>query len=162
MAYEPISLLHVAHEFLKRIPFPERFLTPEKVLTDLRTCCYAEAVQLGEAGYQGQAFPIPFQDVQRLGGDLEALPSELDRLADSSRHVHLVCVNEGEVERMGDVLAKSQVVATQRLHFSVGTLANGFEFPSPGPVVLTVNQLLRRATLKRTSRRTPSRASIVS
>ena len=158
LAFEPVSLLHVAAAFLERAPFPERFAPPQQVLEKLQGARYVEAVQLAAEGYRGELHRLPLKDVQRIGGDLEHLARDIDSMAGPKRTVLLSCVNEGEKERMRDLLQASPLSQTGRLDLISGNLTHGFELPDPLPLFLTVNQLLRRASLRRTTRRTPSRA----
>ena len=156
--FEPTGILYAANAFLARVPFPTRFAEPTVLLDRIRSACSIELMALAPAESPHPAIKIPIGDVQRAGGDLEHLAKAVDAIAEPNRRVLLVCVNEGEVERMRDLLAESQVAQTHRLEIMMGGLANGFEIPPDGPIVLTVNQLLRRAQLRRTSRKVPSRA----
>ncbi len=156
--HEPKSIEHMAQAFLSRVPFPQRFRDGGELLREIRTKCHATTEALASEGYRGSLFKIPIGDVQRVGGELENIAKDVDHVASNHRPVLLVCVNEGEVERMRDLLATSQAAKEGRVHVTVGGLANGFEIPPDGPIVLTVNQLLRRAQLRRSSRKIPSRA----
>ncbi len=156
--HEPVSILHLAEGFLQRAPFPDRFEAPVKVLQKMSGWRCAYLTSLASDGYLGTLSRIPIADVQRIGGELENLAADVDAAAGDSRQILMVCVNEGEVERMRELLGNGRAARDERLTIVVGGLAGGFEIPPDGPLVLTVNQLLRRAQLRRSSRKVPSRA----
>ncbi len=78
--------------------------------------------------------------------------------------VHIVCNNEGEIERLREIIP---AVETDPLHFAIGTLARGFTFPAAKVAVLSDAELFgryrntraRRLALRR-AREVQSRAQI--
>jgi transcription-repair coupling factor (superfamily II helicase) len=157
LAHETPAILHQANAFLERIPFPDRFEKPSELLGKLMTRRFATAMQISDAGYAGSLHRFPLGDVQRIGGDLESIVGDVDQATQPNRNCLMVCVNDGEVERVDELTQASQTRLEGRLSFWVGTLASGFEIPG-GPLVLTVSQLLRRSQIRRGSRKMPSRA----
>jgi transcription-repair coupling factor (superfamily II helicase) len=55
--------------------------------------------------------------------------------------VHIFCNNEGEIERLRDLVP---AVEADPLHFTIGTLAHGFAFPSAQVAVLSDAELFGR------------------
>lgn len=156
--HEPISVLHLANAYLLRVAFPERFEPPSELLLRLQERRYASLVTLAVDGYTGTLTRLPIGDVQRLGGELETLAKDIEEHSRPNRQVCLVCVNDGECQRMKELLASSTAMSSGRIQIVNGGLANGFEVIPDGPLVLTVNQLLRRSQLRRSSRKVHSRA----
>lgn len=156
--HEPISGLYNADAFLARVPFPERFKNPHELFQELSSKSTHFSTHLAAEGYTGELRRIPFQDVQRIGGEMENLSKQVDDALGKNRTAHIVCINEGEVSRMNDVLQGCSAYKQGRVHLEIGYLSSGFEVPNNGPIVLTVNQLLRRTTLRRSARKHASRA----
>ncbi|MFZ4081133.1 MAG: transcription-repair coupling factor [Pirellula sp.] len=154
---EPTAGLHHAAAFRDRIPFPERFRDPIEVYQRLETLAFAQIGQLAAEGHSGELIRIPISDVQRIGGELENIPKEIDACLGSDRRAVIVCINDGELSRMREILESCQAAKTGRVVLVVGLLSSGFEIPH-GAFILTVNQILRRAMLKRASRKHASRA----
>ncbi len=155
---EPIAALHHAEAFKARVPFPERFCDPITLYQRLQRFAMAQVTQLAADGYLGELLRVPIGNVERITGELEHLPREIDLALGDARVAAIVCINDGELARMADILKKSQAYAQGRLRLVVGLLSCGFEIPGHGALVLTVNQLLRRTLLKRSSRKLASRA----
>ncbi|MFM8572705.1 MAG: transcription-repair coupling factor [Pirellula sp.] len=154
---EPTAGLHHAAAFRDRIPFPERFRDPIEVYQHLQKFAFAQIGQLAADGYSGDLVRIPISDVQRIGGELETIPKEIDACLGSDRRAVIVCINDGELARMKEIIESCQASASGRVELVVGLLSSGFEIPN-GAFILTVNQILRRAMLKRSSRKHASRA----
>ncbi len=156
--HEPLMVENLAAGFLARVPFPERFIDSKILMRQLMQRRHITTTQLADAGYLGTLERLPIGDVQRIGGELDQLTTEIDQAAGPNRHVVLVSVNSGESERMADLLTNSQVKQSSRLHLIVGGIVSGFEIIPDGMLVLTVSQLLRRGQLRRGTRKIPSRA----
>lgn len=152
------AAMHQANAFRARVPFPERFRDPVELYQQLQRFPMAQISQLASDGYAGELLRIPIGDVQRIGGELENIPKELDLALGTDRVAAIVCINEGEKARIQDIVRTSQAYESGRLRLVVGLLSSGFELPHGGALILSVNQLLRRSTLKRSSRKLASRA----
>ncbi len=94
--------------------------------------------------------------MQRIGGDLERLGEDVDQNI-GKRPVIVVAMNEGEADRLKELLAKATATKEQRLFIQVSSLQNGFELLPDGPFVLTAGQMLRRSHVRRAAKRTKSR-----
>ncbi len=156
--YEPISIQHVAKAFLDRIPFPDRFQPVDRVMAAIVDHCHASLMQLADQGYLGAIHRCLFNDVSRITGELEQLPTIIDQAVDQERHATVLCWNDGELSRMRELLASSKSLADQRTKLEIGSLAAGFEIGTAGPIILSVNQMLKRQTLRRGARKIASRA----
>lgn len=108
------------------------------------------------------------ESVERLSGNLAELSDELDQTANDDR-VLIGCSTEGELSRLGELLAQSQLAQTGRVSLVPGYVREGFRLVELGLVVLGGQQLFhRRATgpdaqgvnkgLTTASRRVESRA----
>ncbi|MFN9713081.1 MAG: transcription-repair coupling factor [Planctomycetota bacterium] len=154
---EPIAALHQAEAFRARVPFPERFLDPISMYQRLETYPIAQITQLAVDGYSGELIRLPIGNVERIGGELETIPRDIDQALGDSRNAAIVCINDGELARMQEIVKSSESYGSGRLRLLVGLLSCGFEIPD-GALILTVNQLLRRTMLKRSSKKHASRA----
>ncbi len=158
LLHEPQAILHTAQAFLERIPFPERFLSPTDVMESIQNRRHANLLQLADTGYLGSLHRLPLGDVQRIGGDLEQLSTQIDQAIGPNRIATILCWNEGELGRMNELLATNQAFLGGRAHLEIGWLAAGFEVLPEGPLVLSVNQMLKRHALRRGTRKISSRA----
>ena len=145
-----------AEAFLHRIPFPDRFSSPQTVWAQLSKFQTIFASQLAEDGYLGELIRNPLGSVERIGGDLERLGQDVDANC-KDRQIVVVALNEGEKERLTELLSPSEAAQQKRLSIVVSQLQNGFEVLPDGLVVLTAGQLLRRTHVRRITKRTKSK-----
>ncbi|MEQ1826765.1 MAG: hypothetical protein ABL921_12500 [Pirellula sp.] len=146
---EPVAAMHNANAFKARIPFPERFRDPNDLYQQLIQFSFAQITQLASEGYLGELVRIPIGDVSRIGGELETLAKDIDHALGKQRTALIVCINEGELSRIHDLMLHSQAFVEKRVEIVIGLLSCGFELAPSGPFVLTVNQLLKRSSMRR-------------
>lgn len=154
---EPTAGVYQANLFLARVPFPERYRNPTELVARLHQFPYADIGQLAAEGYPWDLLRIPICDVQRIGGELERIPIEIDETLGTDRRAVIVCINNGELARMQEILASCAAFRSGRIRMVEGLLSAGFEIPQ-GAFILTVNQILRRTMLKRSGRKHASKA----
>jgi transcription-repair coupling factor (superfamily II helicase) len=154
--YERAAVEAAGNAFLARVPFPERFTPTEKVWQRISQRPLILASQLASEGFLGQLHRLPLGDVQRVGGDLEKLASDIDQHT-GERPVVIVALNDGEADRLRELVASADAVKQGRLSIVVSQLQNGFEVLPDGPFVLTAGQMLRRTHVRRAAKRVQSR-----
>ena len=156
--WEPDSIRHVTESFIQRAPFPDRFRSIDDALAALAGRDAVSLVQVPPPDGSWIGDRIPLGDVDRFGGDLERLAEELTQAAAAGRETTLLCVSDGERQRLEDLLDQTKVERRERIHLAVGSLSLGFELPPDGPLILTVHQMLKRSQLRRHAKRVQSRA----
>lgn len=156
VVFEQRSVMAAAQLFLKRVPYPDRFADPEILWQRLLEYQSVFASQLAEEGFLGELHRNPIGNVERIGGDLEKLAQDID-LHVGQRQVIVVAMNEGERQRLQELLATAAATRQQRLMVVVSQLLNGFEVLPDGLFVLTAGQLLRRSHVRRVTKRSKSR-----
>ncbi len=154
--HEQRAIGAAAESFLHRVPFPDRYASPASVWQRLHPFATAFSSQLSEDGYLGDLIRLPLGSVERIGGDLERLSSDIDQHA-IDRNVIVTAMNDGELARLQELLASSQAMQQHRLDLVVSQLQIGFEILPSGTMVLTAGQLLRRSHVRRITKRTKSR-----
>jgi transcription-repair coupling factor (superfamily II helicase) len=156
LVHELASVQTAAEAFLHRVPFPERFRSPEAVWKTLQARPRVYTSQIAADGYSGQLMRLPIGNVERIGGDLEQLASDIDQHL-GARSAIVIALNEGEKDRLQDLLGNCQAVKENRLEVQISHLQHGFELLPDGPMLLTAAQLLRRSHVRRVSKRAPSK-----
>ncbi|MFK7736228.1 MAG: transcription-repair coupling factor [Pirellulaceae bacterium] len=173
IVYERAAIENAATSFLQRVPFPERFAEPKSVWSALSTYDRIFASQLVDEGYLGELVRLPIGNVERIGGDLERLGQDIDSQSQlqvstaateseskevfESRPVVVVAMNEGEQDRLQELLASSEIAKSDRLNIVISQLQSGFELLPDGVLVLTAAQLLRRSHVRRVTKRSKSK-----
>lgn len=162
VVFEQPSVTAAGEAFLHRVPYPSRFASPQTVWSRLAQREVVYLMQLADEGYLGQLKRLPLGNVERIGGDLERLAQDIDAHA-GGRRVVVVAMNEGERDRLKELLDSAVATKEDRLSIVVSQLQSGFEtLPTEacqdgGPLVLTAGQLLRRSHVRRITKRTKSK-----
>ncbi len=156
VVFEQRSSMAAAQLFLQRVPFPERFGAQESVWNRILERETVFASQLPEEGYLGELLRMSLGNVERVGGDLEKLALDID-VHVGGRSAVVVAMNEGERERLKELLASATATKENRLSVVVSQLQNGFEVLPDGMFVLTAGQLLRRSHVRRVTKRSKSK-----
>ncbi|MEM7558809.1 MAG: CarD family transcriptional regulator, partial [Planctomycetota bacterium] len=83
--------------------------------------------------------------------------SKQEAKARAKRHILVIAMNEGEQDRLKELLVGCQAVKESRLDVIISQLQHGFEVLPTGALVLTAGQLLRRTHVRRITKRTKSK-----
>ena len=149
---EPQQLETEGHRYLARLDRPQDFHGVQDVMRQVARFGTASAWTLAPGGADVTC-RLQVESVERFSGDIERVREELDG-AGRGHEVMVVCLTEAEVERLGEILASTQLAASGRLHFSVGRLKAGFRLAEDGAIVISSTELFQRtAELRRAPRR---------
>ncbi len=159
--HEIRAITAAAEAYLARVPFPDRFASHTTVLGNLSEYKQVHSCQLADEGFVGELVRCPLRSVERIGGDLEKLAQDID--AETNRcATAVVAINEGEKQRLAELLADSDAAKSKRLTILISQLQQGFEIPAEGKrkgqFLLTAAGLLRRRHVRRITKRTKSKA----
>ncbi|HWB08351.1 MAG TPA: transcription-repair coupling factor [Pirellulales bacterium] len=95
---------------------------------------------------------LKVESVERFSGDIAKVRHELDT-AGEGQEVFVVCQNEAEAKRLGEIFEGTRLAAQGKLHFPLGRLRAGFRLVNDRMVLVSGNELFHRADLSRPSRR---------
>ncbi|TWT46926.1 transcription-repair coupling factor [Botrimarina hoheduenensis] len=97
---------------------------------------------LEETGHLG------FESVERFSGALEKVRGELEVIG-RGQHAAIVCPTTAEVERLTELLGRTEMAAEGRLSLIEGRLASGFRFVGAKTLVLSSAELFNRRDVAR-------------
>jgi transcription-repair coupling factor (superfamily II helicase) len=83
------------------------------------------------------------ESVERFSGELNKVRDELDSVATDDR-VLIVCHNDAEARRLGEVLASGRLAQSGTLRLLVGRVRAGFRMVDAGVVLLSDHELFHR------------------
>jgi transcription-repair coupling factor (superfamily II helicase) len=95
---------------------------------------------------------LKVESVERFSGDIAKVRHELDT-AGEGQEVFVVCQNDAEAKRLGEIFEGTRLAGQGRLHFPLGRLRAGFRLVNDRIVLVSGNELFHRADLSRPSRR---------
>jgi transcription-repair coupling factor (superfamily II helicase) len=95
---------------------------------------------------------LKVESVERFSGDITKVRHELDT-AGEGQEVFVVCQNDAEAKRLGEVFDGTRLAVQGKLHFPLGRLRAGFRLVNDRIVLVGGNELFHRTDLSRPSRR---------
>jgi transcription-repair coupling factor (superfamily II helicase) len=95
---------------------------------------------------------LKIESVERFSGDIAKVRHELET-AGEGQEVFVVCQNEAEAKRLGEIFDGTRLTTLGKLHFPIGRLRAGFRLVNDRIVLVSGNELFHRADLSRPSRR---------
>jgi transcription-repair coupling factor (superfamily II helicase) len=95
---------------------------------------------------------LKVESVERFSGDIAKVRHELDT-AGEGQEVFVVCQNDAEAKRLGEIFEGTRLAAQGKLHFPLGRLRAGFRLVNDRLVLVSGNELFHRSDLSRPSRR---------
>ncbi len=151
MHIEPELIVDAGKQYLTRLEHPERFHRVEKVMAGLQQFSNATAASLAQ-GSLGIHCSLGSETVERFSGEMAQVRRELEHVG-ADHDVILVTSTAGEIERLGEVFAETELQRAGRLHYVVGHLSAGFRLTRDHVVVISANELFHRGEVRRISRR---------
>jgi transcription-repair coupling factor (superfamily II helicase) len=144
---EPGDLESEGRQYLERLGQPIGFHTTSEVIR--RAVQFPSVTASAIAtGSMETTCRLPIESVERFSGHIDKVREELDD-AGRGQEVHLICQTEAEVRRLGEVFSTTQIARDGRLHFTQGSLQNGFRLVPDRIVLLSSGELFRRADVQR-------------
>ncbi|MBX3427416.1 MAG: transcription-repair coupling factor [Pirellulales bacterium] len=173
MLVEPMELEEEGRYYLQRLERPDEAFGTSTALKELYKLPSVAAAGVPAGSYETTAH-LQFESIEQFSGDVARVRKELDAAA-AGQDVFLVCDNEAEVERLGEVFRETMLAAEGRLHFAHGRLAAGFRVIPPrrateversepghaarrGTILISAAELFHRQELVRRAVRETGRA----
>jgi transcription-repair coupling factor (superfamily II helicase) len=129
---EPEKLSEEGKSYLQKVENPSAYHSVASVLAECSRFGVATTAELA-AGTAGIHCHLPFESVERFSGDIGRIRDELDTIA-ALDDVYLVTPTEAEIERLRELLSATKLASSGRLHFSLGSLTEGFRLRIPLPL----------------------------
>ncbi len=103
---------------------------------------------------------LQIESIERFSGPKNEALEELASVVGRSEKVMIACHNEGERERLGELLAACDSLDSDRVELCLGRLARGFRMVAERLIILSDHELFGRVEIRRGSsrRRVESRA----
>ncbi|MDP6556533.1 MAG: transcription-repair coupling factor [Pirellulaceae bacterium] len=148
---EPEAIVDAGKQYLTRLEHPENFHSVAAVMARFQSFATATAANLAR-GVAGANCQLGCESVERFSGEVGRVREELER-AGADQDVILVTSTEGEIQRLRELFASTELDSSGRLHFVVGHLHEGFRLTRDRVVVISANELFHRGEVRRISRR---------
>ena len=148
---EPGEIEEEGRHFIERLDRPAEFFSVKETLQQVYLYPSVTAASLSITSFETTC-RLKIESVERFSGDINKVRQEIDSAGD--RHeVQVVCQNEAEAKRLGEVFADTKVMAEGRLHLPIGHLRTGFRLVPERILVISGGELFHRTDMARPARR---------
>ncbi len=96
---------------------------------------------------------LQIESIERFTGPKSEVLQELETVVDNDERVLIACHNEGEQERLTELLNESGLSLADRVQLCVGRMTRGFRMVSEKIVVLSDHELFSRTYVRTVKRR---------
>ncbi|MEX2288185.1 MAG: transcription-repair coupling factor [Planctomycetaceae bacterium] len=152
MLVELPEMIEEAKHYLARLDNPRGMFSIEATLS---RCSDFPTVQVAAIGADGggPACRLQIESIERFTGQRAAIIEELAAVVGRDEHVLIACHNEGEQQRLQELLAESAATIGSGVELCLGTVSRGFRMVRDRLVVVSDHELFGRTDLQRTTRR---------
>lgn len=144
---EPGELRQQAEQYLQRVQRRAEYFEFDEVSRAAARFQLASVERLA-AGVLDNQWRLGAESLEEFGGDVAELRKELDRIG-AGQTVHVVARVEGELERIGELLAATRLAASGELLLSVGCVHRAYRLRKEQTLVIGCDQMFRRGELRR-------------
>ena len=149
--------------YLQRLSSPIGLYSVDATMARLTEFASVTIDALGADSYETSCH-LSIEPIERFSGSRRDALVELSELPGPGDQILLCCHNEGEHERLHELIKETDTshntALTPRIRLTTGRLRRGFRLIDHGLIVISDNELFSRATARTTTRRkrTDSRA----
>ncbi|MEW4529822.1 transcription-repair coupling factor [Maioricimonas sp. JC845] len=138
--------------YLRRLDDARGLYTVESALERVTAWPTVSVTALGLASFEASCH-LQVESIERFTGPKSEVLSELAGIVGRDETVLIACHNEGERERLAELLAQSGVGLEGRAQLCVGTVTRGFRLVRDRLIVIGDNELFNRTDVRRVRRR---------
>ncbi len=142
--------------YLQRLSSPVGLYSVDATMARLTEFPSVTIDALGADSYEISCH-LSIEPIEHLSGSRRDALVELSELLGPSDHVLLCCHNEGELERLHELIretdASNQTNLALRIRLTTGRLRRGFRLTDHGLIVISDNELFSRTASRTTTRK---------
>ncbi len=149
----PVEIQEMGRIIRSRLADPQQVFDVDQVLAGCASFTQVHLSRFGASGVSGEdVFEFDVSSLARFEGGSTDAVAELIRLA-RDHQVHVVCDNEGERQRLADLLAEQDSPVSSRVHLSIGVMHRGFVWNPTKTAVIGHHEVFQRHRQRRRIRR---------
>ncbi len=145
---EPEELVAEGKHYLQRLDDPRGFYQVDATLAQ---CMRHPTVTISALSGDSMEATchLQIESVERFSGKAGEAIEELGTLLAADERAVVACHNEGEQERLAELIAESRLAQTDQISLCVGRLTAGFRMVADRVVVLSDHELFHRHEVRR-------------
>ncbi|MGE0377015.1 MAG: transcription-repair coupling factor, partial [Planctomycetaceae bacterium] len=158
MLSEPGDLIVEGRHYFERLRDARGLFSVESTMA---RCLARAAVSVAAIsdGREETHYRLGSESIERFTGPKAEVLSELAAVVDREETVLIACHNEGEQERLGELLMQTDADLAGRVQLCVGTVTRGYRLTGQRLIVLSDHELFSRTEVRRVKRRPAAAAA---
>ncbi|UCE61039.1 MAG: transcription-repair coupling factor [Phycisphaerales bacterium] len=149
----PAEIQEMGETIRARLGASDELFSVTDILADACRFPQMHMSRFGPVSTQDEdAFDFRVSSASRFEGSAAEAVKELCSMA-RSRTLHVVCDNEGERQRLTEMIAEQNAAVLSSIHMSIGVMHRSFEWTATKTVVLSHHELFQRHRPRRRIRR---------
>lgn len=148
---ELADLVDEGKKYLQRLENPRGLFSVDATLAKCTELPTVSIAALTEASFETTCH-LQVESTERFTGPKNEVIAELATIVGREEQVLLACHNEGERERLSELIAEEDPVLAQRITLCIGGVTQGYRLIFANVVVLSDNEMFNRVHVRKAPR----------
>ena len=153
------ELIDEGKAYLDRLDNPRGFYSVASTIAHCSRFPHVMVSALGQAAAEVQC-RLRIESIERFHAPADQTVAELQKFVGADETVLIACHNKGEMDRLTELLAESELLKSNRVRLCEGLLLRGFRLVTEKLIVLSDHELFGRRDVRRLTETGPRRARI--
>ncbi len=151
---ELTDLVAEGRQYLERMKDPRGLFSVDAVMAKLTLKPTVEVAPIAADGFDTSCH-LQIESIERFTGPRAEVLNELAEVVGRQERVLIACHNEGEQQRLTELLNEGVPDLAQRVTLCIGRVSRGFRLVPQGVVVLSDHELFNRTDIRRVTKKKP-------
>ena len=148
------DLVAEGRQYLERMKDPRGLFSIDAVMEKLTLKPTVEVAPIAADGFDTSCH-LQIESIERFTGPRAEVLNELAEVVGRQERVLIACHNEGEQQRLTELLNEGVPDLAQRVTLCIGRVSRGFRLVPQGVVVLSDHELFNRTDIRRATKKKP-------
>ena len=148
------DLVAEGRQYLERMKDPRGLFSVDAVMAKLTLKPTVEVAPIAADGFDTSCH-LQIESIERFTGPRAEVLNELAEVVGRQELVLIACHNEGEQQRLTELLNEGVPDLAQRVTLCIGRVGRGFRLVPQGVVVLSDHELFNRTDIRRVTKKKP-------
>lgn len=148
------DLVAEGRQYLERMKDPRGLFSVDAVMAKLTLKPTVEVAPIAADGFDTSCH-LQIESIERFTGPRAEVLNELAEVVGRQERVLIACHNEGEQQRLTELLNEGVPDLAERVTLCIGRVGRGFRLVPQGVVVLSDHELFNRTDIRRVAKKKP-------
>ena len=146
--HDPLEVAEMGRSFVARLASPVGIYEYDGLVRQRQGFARLDLWSFAAAADEAERLGFRVETVQRFSGKIDRVREELSEIA-AECDVWIFCDNEGEKQRLGDLIAELAPEVRRRVTVAVGPMSEGFHLVDSAVIVVGNHELFQRYQFRR-------------